>query len=178
MQTWCLLLRGVNVGGHGRLPMADLRTLLAGLGAKDVATYIQSGNAVFRGAVDPVAFTAAVRDGIEAAQGFRPAAFLLPGDRVRAIRDAFPFPEAFAAPKTGHVWFLTGAVKSDLAALEALATADEQFALIDGAFCLHAPDGIGRSKLAARVEALLGVPATARNLNTLGKLCDLLEGLK
>ena len=53
MPSWIALLRGVNVGGRRKLPMADLRTTLTGLGLSDVATYIQSGNVVFRASGTP-----------------------------------------------------------------------------------------------------------------------------
>lgn len=59
--------------------------------------------------------------------------------------------------------------------MRALAAPDERFALQDGRFCLHAPNGIGRSKLAEKVERLLGVPATARNLATIRSLAELVE---
>jgi uncharacterized protein (DUF1697 family) len=48
MTSYVALLRGINVGGHNKLPMQDLRDILATLGCKDIKTYIQSGNAVFR----------------------------------------------------------------------------------------------------------------------------------
>ena len=68
MSAQVLLLRGVNVGGHGKLPMADLRALLSDLGGGTVRTYIQSGNAVVARAVA----AGAVAGAIEAAHGFRP----------------------------------------------------------------------------------------------------------
>ena len=69
-----------------------------------------------------------------------------------------PYPEATQEPKTLHFYFLeTSPTNPDLAQLEALKTEREQFALIDTVFYLHAPDGIGRSKLAAKVEQALGV---------------------
>ncbi len=173
MKTWVLLLRGINVGGTGKLPMAGLRVLLGELGAENVATYIQSGNAVFTGDYDADKIARRIEDEVETHFGFRRDALVLPAGAMIAARDAFPFPEAVEAPKTGHVWFLTSTARPDLDAMTALATDNERFALGDGTFYLHAPDGIGRSKLAAKAEKLLGVPATARNLNTVNNLCDL-----
>jgi uncharacterized protein (DUF1697 family) len=73
-----------------------------------------------------------------------------------------------------HVWFPVEPVrKPDLAALNALRAATEQYVLAANAFYLHAPDGIGRSRLAARVEQLLGVEATARNWRTVSKVAAL-----
>lgn len=171
MEDYILLLRGVNVGGTGTLPMAALRSLLTGLGARDVATYIQSGNAVFRGDFAPAALADEIETAIEAAHGFRPAALVLTAERLAAVHAGFPFAAARQDPKTGHIWFLARAPTAvDRDAISALAGPDERWALAPGAFYLHAPSGIGRSKLAARVERLLGVPATARNLNTVNRL--------
>lgn len=175
LPVWTLLIRGVNVGGKGRLPMADLRALLTELGAIDPTTFIQSGNAVFSGNLDPAALADRISDGIESRFGFRRHALVLPGAAMVAARDGFPFPPAWESPKTGHVWFLTAPASPDLAAMRALAAPDERFALQDGRFCLHAPNGIGRSKLAEKVERLLGVPATARNLATIRSLAELVE---
>jgi uncharacterized protein (DUF1697 family) len=60
MTVWVLLLRGINVGGAGKLPMPALKALLEGVGCTSVATYIQSGNAVFRGADDRAALAEAI----------------------------------------------------------------------------------------------------------------------
>jgi uncharacterized protein (DUF1697 family) len=73
-----------------------------------------------------------------------------------------------------HLFFLaTVALEPDLASLESLRADSERYALVEDVFYLHAPDGIGRSKLAARVERALGVPATARNWRTVGKLVEM-----
>ena len=77
--------------------------------------------------------------------------------------------------KALHFYFLASTPGTpDLAGLEALKTGNEAFKLGDTVFYLYAPDGIGRSKLAEKVERLLGVPATARNLNTVHKLITLI----
>ena len=96
-----LLLRGINVGGHGKLPMGDLRGILKGLGAQNVATYIQSGNAVFDGRLTADDITQA----IEEKAGFRRPAIVLPGPDFQAVLGENPFgPEAEADPKSVHVW--------------------------------------------------------------------------
>lgn len=179
MTRWVMLLRGINVGGTGMLKMADLKSLLQTLGARDVQTYIQSGNVVFSGLIDAAAFEARVGREIELAHGFRPRVLVIEAQGFREIVDGYPFPEALEAPKGGHVWFLadTPAPAPDPARFAALASATERFEIAERAFYLHAPDGIGRSKLAEKVERLLGVPATARNLNTCHKLLDLLDAL-
>ena len=175
MTRWVMLLRGINVGGKGKLAMADLRALLTRLGAETVATYIQSGNVVFSGLVDAAVFEEIVAREIELSHGFRPRVLVIVEEDFREIVAAYPFAAAFDAPKTGHVWFLTGPAAPDRAALAALASDTERFEIAARAFYVHAPDGIGRSKLAERAERLLGVPATARNLNTCRKLVTMLD---
>lgn len=162
-----ILLRGINVGGHNKLPMAEFKTVLEGLGARDVKTYIQSGNAVLRGNIDGQAIGAAIED----AKGFRPSVMVLSRARFVAIADANPFPNAEG--KTVHIWFLAEPPHFDTKRADELATSTERYRVTDTAIYLHAPDGIGRSKLAAKIEALAQVPATARNWNTMIKLLTL-----
>ena len=88
--------------------------------------------------------------------------------------EANPFPEAESEPKTLHVHFLASMPKNpDFAILESIKSERERFVLKDGVLYLHAPDGIGRSKLAANAEKLLGVPATSRNWRTVRKIIDM-----
>lgn len=175
MTRWVMFLRGINVGGTGRLPMTDLKALLEKLGARDVQTYIQSGNVVFSGVVDAAAFEDIVAGEIAQTHGFRPRVLVIAQEDYREIFLGYPFREAFEAPKTGHVWFLSGAASPNTEAMTELAADNERFEIAERAFYLHAPDGIGRSKLADRAERLLGVPATARNLNTCRALFTLLD---
>lgn len=176
MGVWIALLRGVNVGGRGTLPMAELRALMAGAGWADVRTYIQSGNAVFATDEDDRRRIAERLAGlIEEARGFRPAVMLLrPGELDAAMR-ANPFPDAEDVPTTLHLLFPSSAPeRPDLDALEAAATGSERFALTGGVLYLLCPDGIGRSRLAAAAgPALAPVEFTARNWRTVTKLAEL-----
>lgn len=175
MQTWVALLRGINVGGHHTLPMADLRRLLEGVGASRAATYIQSGNAAFcHEGDDPSVLSAALGGAIEAAHGFRPLVLVLPLETFEAALEGNPFPEAEAHPKSLHLHFLVEPPETpDLGALERLAADDERFVLGDLVLYLHAPRGIGRSKLAAGIERALGVPLTARNWRSATRIHEL-----
>lgn len=178
MNTWVALLRGINVGGANRLPMAELRKLLERLGLEGVRTYIQSGNVVFGSANDntPGALGERIEATIEKHHGFRPRVLVLSEARFREALEANPFPEAEAEPKTLHLYFLgESPVDADATALEAVASPTERFRLGDRVLYLHAPDGFGRSKLASRAEALLGVPATARNWRTVTRLRKMIE---
>ena len=85
-----------------------------------------------------------------------------------------PYPEAVAVPKSLHVFFLADAPQHpDLKSLEAVKTDSERFKLMGKVFYLHTPEGVGGSKLAARIEKSLGVAATARNWNTVCKLAEM-----
>lgn len=162
-----VLLRGINVGGHNKLPMAELTDILNGLGARGVKTYIQSGNAVMQGDISGEA----ISDAIEAAKGFRPAVLVVPLEAFTSIADADPYDGVEG--KTLHVEFLAGSPKFDAVRADALAMPSERYHVSNQAIYLHAPDGIGRSKLAAAMEKIAGVPATARNWNTATKLLAL-----
>ena len=175
MSTWILLLRGINVGGKNRLRMKALVEILRALGLEQVQTYIQSGNVVFQSSETiPPTLEADLAATIEQRHGFRPRVLLLRAERLKQAMAANPFPEAEADPKTLHLFFLASAPAApDLASLAEAASTSERFHLGEQVFYLHAPDGIGRSKLAATVEKSLGVTATARNWRTLKKIRDM-----
>jgi uncharacterized protein (DUF1697 family) len=172
MKTYIALFRGINVGGTNVLPMKDLVALLENIGSQNVKTYIQSGNAVFQSEEENASLLSnKIRAAIKRSHGFEPQVLLLePEDMERAI-ESNPFPEAESEPKTLHVHFLASMPKNpNLGALDSIKIARERFALRDRFFYLHAPDGIGRSKLAANAEKLLGVALTARNWRTVRKV--------
>ena len=177
-EVWISLLRGINVGGHNKLPMAELRELFTEAGCSEVRSYIQSGNVVFK-ATGEERGELAIRlaDAIEESKGFRPGIMLLTRDELEAAAEANPFPEATSEPKTLHLWFLAREPDGDLAALDELRTATESYELLGSVLYLCAPDGIGRSKFAGRVERAVGVEATARNWRTVEKLRELASGV-
>ena len=175
MKTFVTLLRGINVGGNNSLPMKSFAALLEGLGASAVKTYIQSGNAVFQ---SPKLQHAALQQQITAAIqkdfGFAPWVLVLPlQDYCQALTQN-PFPNAESLPNSLHVGFLAQPPKApDLARMDAIKTSTEQYQLIGRAFYLHAPDGVGRSKLAASAERLIGVDMTMRNWRSCCAIRDL-----
>ena len=175
MCTYVALFRGINVGGRNILPMRDLRAVLEDLGCEEVRTYIQSGNAVCRHADGRASRLAErIRAAIESSHGFGPEVLLLTADELERAMNANPFPEGTAEPSTLHLFFLS-AVPADpnLGALEEARAASERFEVDGDVAYLHAPDGIGRSKLAVRLESALGVTGTGRNWRTLCKIMEL-----
>jgi uncharacterized protein (DUF1697 family) len=175
MKTYICLLRGVNVGGNNRLPMKELRSLLESIGLENVRTYIQSGNIVFRSEEEEVSrLSASISAAIKDSFGFEPLALVLSGEEFDEAITANPYPEAESEPKTLHLYFLASApANPDLAALEALKQENERFLLTDRVFYLHAPDGIGRSKLATKVEKSLAEPVSARNWRSVTQIKNL-----
>jgi uncharacterized protein (DUF1697 family) len=99
---------------------------------------------------------------------------LLEFEDIERLMRENPFPEAEADPKTLHVGFLGAAPPNpDMLALERLKRDSERFELIDTRFYLHAPEGVGRSKLAVGAEKALGVPMTDRNWNTVRNIWEM-----
>jgi uncharacterized protein (DUF1697 family) len=175
MKTWIALFRGINVGGNNKLPMKELAALLEGLGLSGVRTYIQSGNVVFRSSKGTAAkWSEEIRRAVAERFGFSPWVLVMDAAALRKIATANPFPQAEADHKTLHLFFMAGAPGSaDRAGLDALKSPTEAWAIIGPVLYLHAPEGIGRSKLAARAERLLGVETTARNWRTVREVLAL-----
>ena len=175
MYTWVALLRGINVGGKNILPMKELVQDLESLDLRDIQTYIQSGNVVFRSSSD-VSPTLGdqITTLIENRHGFRPHILILSADQLKSAIDSNPYPEAEAEPKTLHLFFLGSvAVAPDIEALAKARLPSERFHLTDRVLYLYAPEGIGRSKVAAKAEKLLGVVVTGRNWRTVEKLWEM-----
>lgn len=172
MPTFIALLRGVNVGGAQRVPMAQWRELLAALGHTDVTTVLNSGNAVFRaGGGTPARHAADIAAALRERLGVDVPVIVKSARDLAAIAAENPF--AAAAPDHSRllVAFAPDApALATLAAVGALVVAPEQFHLGRHAAYLHCAGGILESRAGA---ALLGKPgraATTRNWATVLKL--------
>ncbi|MEU1199337.1 DUF1697 domain-containing protein [Streptomyces sp. NPDC005813] len=175
---YAALLRGINVGGAKKVPMAELRTLMEGLGHGDVRTYLQSGNAVFssdRG--DEESLAAQLAEAVEKHFGFTVGVLVRDHAYLKAVREACPFPAAELEAKQLHATYFSGPVDARrFADVAPDAFLPEEYRLGDRVLYLYAPDGLGRSKLAealARPKLLKGILATTRNWNTVVKLEEL-----
>ena len=179
MNTYIALFRGINVGGKNILPMKELFGILDGLGCQRVRTYIQSGNVVFKNNETNVSgLSGNIEAEIKRRHGFAPFVLLLSLEEFEKILENNPFPEVRNDPKALHVGFLASAPKEpNLKTLESLRNKSERFRLIDNAFYLHAPGGVGRSRLAASTEKLLGVSMTDRNWKTVTKILEMAKGI-
>lgn len=180
MNTWVALLRGINVGGHHKLPMKELVAELTDPGLSDVETYIQSGNVVFCSReTDASSLSERIGSTIRSSHGFEPKVMVLSREELRAAAEANPFPQADAEPTTVHLFFLAEpAAEPDLELADAVKAPSEELVLTEKVLYLHTPDGLGRSKLGAKVEKVLGgVQTTARNWRTVRKVLEMAERL-
>lgn len=175
MNTYVALFRGINVGGHCSLPMKELVAVLGDLGARNVRTYIQSGNAVFESAENNLARLSKLLPAeILKRRGFEPHVHILTIEALAKAIEGNPFPEAVIDPSSLHLGFLASTPKNpNLEKLSDLKKESERFQLTENVFYLHAPEGVGRSKLAANAEKLLGVPMTDRNWRTACRVMEM-----
>ena len=171
MKTWIALLRGINVGGKHLVPMKELAKLLEDNGFVNVKTYIQSGNVVLQSPSKP---EDRIGQLIERKFGFKPAVFLL--SMAELQKAAANNPYETDEGKQVHFFFLEEEPESvDFEFLDGLKASSEDYKLIKKVFYLYAPDGIGRSKLAEKMgKAFPPMAMTARNLNTINKLLDMI----
>jgi uncharacterized protein (DUF1697 family) len=176
MQTWIALFRGINVGGNNLLPMKTLVELMTKAGCIDVQSYIQSGNVLFKHQdLNKAELATLLSTLVEQHFGFSPKVLLLNSTEFSVLVANNPFKQAYEQPKNLHLFFLEqSATSPDIEKINSLKAATEEYKLQAGGFYLFTPDGIGRSKLAANVEKCLGVATTARNLNTLIKISEML----
>ncbi|MFI0537616.1 DUF1697 domain-containing protein [Streptomyces sp. WSLK1-3] len=176
--TYAALLRGINVGGSRKVPMADLRALMEDLGHDGVRSYLQSGQAVFTaGHGDEESLAAELTDAIEQRFGFAVDVIVRDHAYLRAVADDCPFPAAELEAKQLHVTYFSAPVGEDrFAEIDRAAYLPEDFRLGDRALYLYAPNGLGRSKLAehlSKPRLNKGVIATSRNWNTVVKLVEM-----
>jgi uncharacterized protein (DUF1697 family) len=181
MTRYAALLRGINVGGNNKVPMAGLRALMGELGYGDVRTYLQSGQAVFtaeRG--DEESLAAELAAAVEKRFGFAVGVLVRDHAYLRAVREACPFPAERLEGRQLHATFFSGPVDgARFASVRAEGFLPEEFRVGDRVLYLYVPEGLGRSKLAGALSArkVVGdVVATTRNWNTVRKLEELTAG--
>ncbi|OWV74835.1 hypothetical protein ATY76_26095 [Rhizobium sp. R339] len=166
MPVYIALLRAVNVGGTGSLPMAELKAICEGLGFADVKTYIQSGNVLFRSDESEKAVEEKLDKALGQKMGKRPGVMVRTRKELSDIVASAPFPDA--KPNFLLVYLLPEKAPGD--ALDKMVAPDgEEVKLAGREIYVHYPNGSGRSKL--KLPALK--PGTSRNLNTMRKLAEM-----
>lgn len=179
MPSYVALLRSVNVAGHGRLSMVELKQSFLALGHSEVSTYIQTGNVLFRSSGrSTTALASAIEDQLAFDFGSAPAVILRTVPELSRAVAASPYPAQGADPSRHHVTFLAQAPSEEkLAAFTPPPSGRDQLVIIGREVYVHTPDGYGNSKLTGTLlERRLGVVSTTRNWNTVTKLADLAGG--
>jgi uncharacterized protein (DUF1697 family) len=173
MERRVLFVRAINVGGTAALPMAEFRSLLSGLGAENVTTYIASGNAVLDVPGAPDAFERAVEAALTAQYGWARGVMSRTPGELEAALAGHPF--EVIEPKFSYVSFLAAApTASAIASAQELATGGDRWRVIGRELHLRYENGAGRPQLNAdALHRRLGVVGTARNLRTVEKLIAL-----
>ncbi len=167
MTTFIALLRAVNVGGTGKLPMADLRNLCEKAGFAKVQTYIASGNVLFASSKSEKAVKAALESALESYAGKPVGVAVRTADEMKKILAANPFPKA--APNHTVAIFLDSAPPADALRTVTGAAGEEVRLGTREIYVNYADVHMARSKL--KIPA--GKAGTARNMNTVAKLAEL-----
>lgn len=174
MNTYIVLLKGINVGGHKKVPMAELRELLSKSGFKNVQTYIQSGNVILQSFEKntqkiEVTITKAILDSF----GFEVSVLVLTRFNLKRIFDDSPFSEE--KKKASYFMMLHDTPNDELVkeASEKVYEAEE-YKIIKDCIYYYCEKGFGKAKFNVNVfERKLKTFATARNYNTMVKLLSL-----
>jgi uncharacterized protein (DUF1697 family) len=178
VSRYAILLRAVNLGSHQKVSMPDLRKALESLGYTDVATYVQSGNAVVTGSVqDPAKVAAHIRAGLCDELGLDTPVLVRTGAELATVIADNPYPELVATPTKLHAVFLSAQPEpARIAKLDPARYLPDEFQVGERVLYVSYPGGSGRSKLTPTVFARLGVDATARNWNTVTALAAMIAG--
>jgi uncharacterized protein (DUF1697 family) len=175
VKRYVVLLRGINVGKHRRMSMADLRDLLARLGYEDVRTHLQSGNVVLTTDDSPAEVRRAIEAGITAELSDGVEVFVRTRAELADVVARNPLAKVVDNPSHYLVSFLSGKpAAKGLQEVKAVDVGEERFVALGREIYAWCPDGLQNSQLMKLLsEKRLGVTATARNWNTVLKLLEL-----
>lgn len=171
--VYLILFRGA--GGKTQIPTKTLREKLTAAGFENVATYINSGNAIVCSQLSRKKVIATIAELCRAEFDFEKAIFAPTLEEWDNLIVRNPFRKAATeAPTTVHAALLQSAPKAeDVERVRACAVKGEELKVIEGVAYLNTPHGFGRSKMAEKFDAWIGVTNTARNWNTVLKLAEL-----
>jgi uncharacterized protein (DUF1697 family) len=169
------LFSGINVGGNRIVKMAELRSFFEDLGFSDVATYVQSGNAVFRAKKgDAVTLAKQLEAAFEKKWGFHSRIMVRDLSWFERLVSENPHPEVAADHTKLHAYVLEREPTDDeVARLAEKCTGPERFEIKGDVLYLHAPAGLGKSVFAGLIPRTLKVPGTARNWRSVLALLEM-----
>ena len=180
MNTYIALLRGINVGGHKKIKMVDLKETFHDIGCADVKTYIQSGNVVFKDPSENVkAIASKIKTAIEECFGFDVPVIVITTKEIEGILKNNPFLESLekGLMDKKKMYFMLLADTPNSMAVEELQTISynpESFVIAEYVIYLFATNGYGKTKLNNTFfEKKLGCEITTRNLKTMHKLLEM-----
>ncbi len=169
MTTFIALLRGINVGGTGLLPMKDLAALCTGLGFQSIRTYIQSGNVTLESSLPEAEIRSCLEGALAAKMQKKIDVMIRTREEMRQVLKSNPFPHE--EPAKVAVAFLCDAPPKDLMK-RVIAPGGEQVRPGRREIYIYYPHGMGRSKLKLSLD---GAASTVRNINTVTKLVAMTE---
>jgi len=182
MTVMISMLRGVNIGGHHKIKMEELRALYHALKLRDVESHIQSGNVVFRTTESNSArLGRQIEDSIEKKHGFRPSVILRTPAEFRDVIARNPFANRKEMdPSKLAVIFLEGDPGKEIREKVLAVKADPEELRMEGReLYVYFPNGMARPKLSIpAIERIMKTPSTGRNLNTVRKLLEIAEKLE
>ena len=174
MNTFIALLRGINVGGHKKVPMVELRALLTASGLENVTTYIQSGNVIFQTSIsDSKALEKSIKMSIFDHFGFDVPILVKTKDQLEKIFNDCPFPE----DKKVNSYFTMLSENPDKELVDEASKkvySNEEFIILKDCIYFYCANGYGNAKFnLSYFEKKLNVNATSRNYKTMVKLLSL-----
>ncbi len=178
MKTYISILRGINVSGQKKILMADLKTLYEGLKFKDIITYIQSGNVVFKTEtkLSGTALAKKIEEAILKQYSFEVPVIIRLADELAAVIKTNPFlKDKKINTEKLHVTFLSEIPeKTNTESIQKLNFLPDQFVVMGKEIFIHCPESYGETKLSNKFfENKLKVSATTRNWNTVNKLMEI-----
>ena len=172
MKTYIALLRGINVGGHKKILMADLRLLFESLGFKGVQSYIQSGNVVFK-AIEEGNLASKITEAIETKYDFIVPILVKEASELNKILSKCPFSDE-KREKSYFILLKKSPSQEDIKLTAAFSNLNEEFHITQNCVYIYYALGAGKAKMGNNFfEKKLKVKATARNFRTMAKLIEL-----
>ncbi len=174
MQTYIALLRGINVSGQKKIPMAELREILAQSKLENVKTYIQSGNVIFESSENNISkLELQIHEAIKSYFGFEVPILVKTPEAFKNIFDACPFPEE--KKKNSYFTLLYSVPNKDLIhEAEKMSYPNEEFVITNECIYFYCSTGYGKAKYNNNFfERKLKTTSTARNYKTMVKLIEI-----
>ena len=171
MSRYVVLLRAVNVAGKNRIPMAELRAAIEGLGYSDVATYVQSGNIVLSTNDSPDSIGPSIQECISDQFGLDVTVLIRTANELLTIVDNYPYPESL--PNQAGVVFMDNEIDLDDRGGK---FKPDRFSIVGPNVYIDCPTGFGKTKLTVKwIERNSDSSGTRRNWKTVLKLTEMLE---